>query len=479
MKIFKNRTKIKKMTVDTRISLLLVLSVGIVTFLILLFTTLSTVRSVTQKSTELIMKNVYSNAIDLDYILSSYENTLQSIETNAIVQSYLKVQKDGEYPSNATTVTDTLANTRNVSPDIWGITLIREGDSAFINSSVKPSSYMSGNFLEELMQNYEESLSLQKGSMTYNVQQVYGEDGLYTLNIYRPVFNSIKIGDEIGLLCLRVDLSVVRKNFTNTGGDITERIIGTDGQIIVPAESDEYPSSISNIEKIEGDSGQFTIHGVTTIYQKIEDRNLYLVSEVPDYFFYDDAYTIMFLLLGLTAVFLLIMVFVSRRMIREIFEPFHKLREGMNRVSVGDLCIRLSEEEGGEDVRELTAGFNNMAEKINAQMKEIVEKEREAQKNEIEALQESIKPHFLYNTLECIHWETVAEGNMKASKMVQALAKYYRISLSKGRELITLSLELEHVRSYVMIQNMRFNDTIRFLVNIPEDMQDLMVPKIT
>ena len=94
-------------------------------------------------------------------------------------------------------------------------------------------------------------------------------------------------------------------------------------------------------------------------------------------------------------------------------------------------------------------------------------------------LSAQIKPHFLYNTLECIHWQAVADGNQEISIMVKAMAQYYRVCLSRGKEIIPLSQELEHIYSYLVIQNMRYDNIIDLENHIPECFHNVNIPKMT
>ena len=95
------------------------------------------------------------------------------------------------------------------------------------------------------------------------------------------------------------------------------------------------------------------------------------------------------------------------------------------------------------------------------------------------ALQSQIQPHFLYNTLECIHWQAVADGNKEISTMVKAMAQYYRVCLSRGKEIISLKQELDHIRSYLIIQNMRYDNIIDLEVDVPEIFENIQIPKMT
>ena len=89
------------------------------------------------------------------------------------------------------------------------------------------------------------------------------------------------------------------------------------------------------------------------------------------------------------------------------------------------------------------------------------------------------QPHFLYNTLECIHWQAIAEGNKEISTMVKALAKYYRICLSKGHDVITIREEVEHIRNYMIIQNMRYDNIIGSEIVVESQVEESLIPKLT
>lgn len=99
---------------------------------------------------------------------------------------------------------------------------------------------------------------------------------------------------------------------------------------------------------------------------------------------------------------------------------------------------------------------------------------------ELKTLQMQINPHFLYNTLETVIWLIRSKENEKAISVITSLSKFFRIGLSRGRNVITLREELEHVKEYVKIQNTRYRDKIDFSIHLDEDaMLDYPIPKLT
>jgi two-component system sensor histidine kinase YesM len=143
--------------------------------------------------------------------------------------------------------------------------------------------------------------------------------------------------------------------------------------------------------------------------------------------------------------------------------PILDLRSLMKRVEQGDLSVRFSGAPGNE-IGELGLGFNEMIERIQSLIDQVYSEQRSKREAELRILQEQIKPHFLYNTLDTIQWMAQEHRVEDVVSMVGALTSLFRIGLSKGREFISLSEELEHVESYLCIQKMRYEDKFDYSI---------------
>jgi two-component system sensor histidine kinase YesM len=106
--------------------------------------------------------------------------------------------------------------------------------------------------------------------------------------------------------------------------------------------------------------------------------------------------------------------------------------------------------------------------KINELMEQIITKQGALRKSQLKALQNQINPHFLYNTLDSIIWMIENRKNDKASDMLVALARLFRIGISNGNEIISVRSEIEHVRNYLLIQNMRYADSFIYEFDLDE-----------
>ena len=134
---------------------------------------------------------------------------------------------------------------------------------------------------------------------------------------------------------------------------------------------------------------------------------------------------------------------------------------------------------GTREVKELSASFEHMVLRIQQLMTTVREEEINLRKTELKALQAQINPHFLYNTLDSIAWMCEQGRNADAVKMVHALARLFRISISRGHELIPIAKEIEHAESYLQIQKYRYKNQFTYSFDVDPDCLDYYCNKIT
>ncbi|WP_407867510.1 sensor histidine kinase [Paenibacillus sp. P36] len=153
--------------------------------------------------------------------------------------------------------------------------------------------------------------------------------------------------------------------------------------------------------------------------------------------------------------------FISNRLIH----PLHLLKSKMQLAASGYLEAKVIPK-GNDEVALLGKSFNIMLSKIRKLLEQSIKEQEEIKKAELRALQAQINPHFLYNTLDSIVWMAEAGKNNQVIQLVQSLSKLFRISLSKGRDWIIITKEVEHVHSYLVIQQMRYRDILDYEIQI-------------
>jgi len=171
-------------------------------------------------------------------------------------------------------------------------------------------------------------------------------------------------------------------------------------------------------------------------------------------------------------------VFLSYYIPRSITKPLRKLNEVTRQVAEGNLAVR-SDVQTGDEVGVLSDSMNTMIDKINALLEQVTTEQMRLRKAEFELLQSQINPHFLYNTLDAIIWLAEAGEQKKVVGMVGSLSEFFRTSLNRGKDIIHIKEELLHVRSYLEIQQVRYQDILNYEINVPEELGNYLIPKIT
>lgn len=177
------------------------------------------------------------------------------------------------------------------------------------------------------------------------------------------------------------------------------------------------------------------------------------------------------------AFFLFILVIINGYISSRITTPIKELEKSVAALEAGELDVEVYTG-GSYEIRHLGRSIKDMAKRIQTLMDDIVAEHESKRKSEFDTLQSQINPHFLYNTLDIIVWMMENEQKNEAVKVVTALARFFRISLSKGKSIITVRDELEHVRNYLMIQQMRFKNKFEYVIRSDESTLELASLKL-
>ncbi|XEC93056.1 sensor histidine kinase [Paenibacillus tarimensis] len=160
-----------------------------------------------------------------------------------------------------------------------------------------------------------------------------------------------------------------------------------------------------------------------------------------------------------------------------ISRPITQLTSFMRKVEEGNMHIRYTGERQDE-VGLLGRSFNRMLAQISKLLVMVGEEQRSKREAELRSLQAQIKPHFLYNTLDTIQWLARKNGAGEVTEVVESLSRLFRIGLSKGNEMIGLPDELDHIRSYLIIQKTRYKDKLHYTVETDPGLNGLAVLKL-
>ncbi len=240
------------------------------------------------------------------------------------------------------------------------------------------------------------------------------------------------------------------------------------------AETEEYDSRVDQLEK--------NIYILTDLIQRFMYTYLYYEAV-----HLNDLQSTMIknviALMTLVGVLVLILLFLllnnSKKLTKKIVDPIDRICERLEAIGKGSLLVCEPVKADVEEIQILSDGIESMVERLKWQIDKNAEQEKQRRRTEFALLQAQINPHFLYNTLDTIIWLIESGGINGAVKMVASLSNYFRFSLSSGKDVITIVEEKKHVRSYLEIQHMRYVDMMDYEIEIPDALDNYVLPKLT
>ncbi|CAN7484027.1 sensor histidine kinase [Paenibacillus sp. LjRoot153] len=300
-----------------------------------------------------------------------------------------------------------------------------------------------------------------------------------SLYVVRSILDPNNYANPIGQLRVDVQAETIRSMLSkaNVVRNSTTFLVDQNQQIVLS--SDPSVTTLVNLPDTLDDA-------VSTTWQT--NNNYYLFRQLPSNWgmvtviplhevvqqSHQLRNDLLVILLIVTVIAYLLAYLFSFSVTRRITQLTSRLRD----VQKGNL-IALAQTQGRDEIGELIQTYNYMIEQISSMNKEHYRLGQEVKNAELKALQSQINPHFLYNTLDLINWMADSGLNTDIKKVVKALARFYKVSLSSGKDIITLREELQHVSFYVQIQNIRFENKIDFQIDVPEDLLSHPIPKIT
>ncbi len=203
------------------------------------------------------------------------------------------------------------------------------------------------------------------------------------------------------------------------------------------------------------------------------------VGVMPDSLSYNnsDYFVVFTLILGAVVI---VLIFVGQVFITGMISaPLEQLARHMSEVENAHfVTIPINENGRYDEIKTLQLFFNKMITSMDRLIATIEAEEQIKRQNEIALLQEQIKPHFLYNALDAVSALCLINENETAYRLTQALSGYYRPSLSGGREVVDIKTEIDCVRNYVTVLNIRYADKIHMHYEVPDELLSRKVLKL-
>ncbi len=237
---------------------------------------------------------------------------------------------------------------------------------------------------------------------------------------------------------------------------------------LIKSDVEEEKNSI--IEKIKGEEYIFSS-------LKIEEYNWTIVSKIPFKELSKESSTVYLMAFVFTIINGILLFIGAISISRLITKPIKKLLKSMKGIENGEFK-KVNIEVGNDEIGKLRDGYNIMVYEIEKLINRIIEEQKVKRKAELSVLQAQVKPHFLYNTLDAMGYLALSGKCDEVYDALEALGEYYRTSLSKGREVITVGEEIEIVKNYFLLQKLRYGDIFTDTYEIDERVLNFKILKL-
>ncbi len=414
-----------------------------------------------------------------------YINNIQSITYligfNEEVQYFLERDVEGEpNTSNEYQIQRFLRDFTTLSPEVAGIMVINSKGDYISNEYYAPSTQ---DLTEESW--YKEAIE-NKGIFKIigqptgrSLSSLVNYQNDEVVSVVRAVVDPYT-QDVLGVIMIDLKLRVIAETLVDvrlgkTGylmviDELGKEIYQQDDSLIktIPRDWIEGKNSGTLSKEVDGQRLQL-------IYQKSPFTNWTTVGVFPLEETIFELREIRFYLIGFIFLLMVFGIHISYVLSNSLSHPITQLMRFMRKAEAGEFHVRYKEKRNDE-IGMLGRSFNKMLQQINHLILLTKRHEREKRDAEFRSLQANINPHFLYNTLDTIQWMARKRDADDVADVVESLAKLFRIGLSKGRDIIPLEDELDHIRSYLMIQKTRYRN-INYQIHVEESIRPLYVIK--
>lgn len=419
----------------------------------------------------------------LDERLSRVHNISTLVAVNDTVNLTLKLKQ------NDMDLVDQLALFEKISSYTFSIELSFEANNIvfFINDKFKIVNSQNRRYRKintVVGSNWYYMLYRNKGKPTWVPIEEKGEyQGEQYIALVRNLWNEDNYLDPLGVLAIFVDKTSVENIFIDSNKAQHLYIETSEGELLAANNKEESLVRIPVHMRSNQDSGISIIDIEGESYYArsslIQDTNVYLVSLLPTDAInkvVDDAVIRMIIIYSFVCMVLLIIVYPITR---SITYRIALLRKQMGKVEQGTLSKLVMTDEYTDEIGHLIVHYNKMVGKVDKLLGEQYTLGQEKTVAELKALQSQINPHFLYNTLDMINWMAQKGETDNISSVIQAMSMFYRLTLSKGKDIITIRDELKLCQAYMEIQKRRYRGKIRYEEEVQEEIFDCLIPKIT
>ena len=429
-----------------------------------------------EKSSLEVLESAKSN---INIIVENVNNVSKMIISSKNIQNiFNNNERDNSLKKE---INNYLIQFTNFQSNISSIYILDYKDNKYYSENYQ---YKNLNFNDVQNSSWYEELLNKNGEyiLKYNGGGLINDEDRNYISFIRLI-NDINTQETIGVMIINMDEDV----FLDFGAKLEDKY---STKILIRDNEDTFITKASNIEifnNLENEINYCIENG--TINKKnnknnyilssisVEDINWDIVSISSYSKFLEQNENIKYIILYFILINFVLIVIGAMVISKIITGPINKLCESMNEVGDGKFNI-VNIRTYNDEVGQMKNRYNCLIVEIQNLMEKIKENEEKKREIELDLLMSQIKPHFLYNTLDSINSLALSGENKRIYKMIKALGKFYRVSLNKGSNIITIKEEIDTIKNYLTIQDMRYSGNLEVEYNIDDLCNEYKILKL-
>ncbi len=416
------------------------------------------------------MNTLKSIGNNLNAEIESIDNMSQLIMTDKEVVAFLKAEEDDFYIQQE--AVRAIYDTMNIFNHVSSVFVFQE-DYDYVSSGIGVTYIDIDNF-EELMK------KVRPKAGGYHL--AVNADGAVQRDIQWPVvslvrtINDLETQKPIGTIMINLSIDMLDNTYRNmTSDNKSFCFFDIDGMALT---KHNYHEALEQVEYTGEKYYQITLKNEGIVSYQLIEKTPFILKSFEKINFTQvltkEAGKILALVFIVSA---FAMVIIGLFITRYITHPIQRLAGAMKSVNTGWLR-RVSLPLAHDEIGYLKDSYNDMLVEINKLIHELIEKEKSVQQAELDVLQEQIKPHFLYNTLDTIAYLALTQPSEQVYEAIDTLGKFYRKFLSRGSRAITIKDEVGIVKDYLTLQRLRYGDIVDDVYEVDAALENIRVPKL-
>lgn len=364
--------------------------------------------------------------------------------------------------------------------DLYGFYIIGENKSAYKSAYNSFRSYdLTSTLWYKQIINSDEPIWFP----TYKDSRAVQTSGQYFISRGMPIKD--KTSDQnLGIILIDIKVETLEQILIDAFGDLGQVMIIDDQNTIVASSNNmfeaEDPTVIESIELTSLNTNTVNDakrNGAIVLNQPLENSDWRIIAIVPEKEILKDNMITITLFISLIILISALSYYISKIITSTITSPINDIILLMKKVESGDMNVS-TEVLYDDEIGKLSSSFNIMTLKVKSLMATILEEQYKLRKYELKALQSQINPHFMYNTLDSVVWLARMNRTDDIVDIVSAMTRLFRIGLSRGKDIITIREEIEHVTNYLKIQKFRYRDQLEYELEVPEELSNYRTLKL-